>query len=37
MIPWHENESVGTTCLVVASSAKTSVSMLWAGIWGWIW
>src|SRR5919201_5997641 len=37
MIPWHENESLGTTCLVVRSRAKTSVSMLWAGIWGWIW
>ena len=34
--PWHENESVGTTCLVVRSRAKTSVSMLWAGICGWI-
>jgi hypothetical protein len=37
MSPAHENESVGTTCFVVRSRAKTSVSMLCAGICGWIW
>jgi hypothetical protein len=36
MTPLHENESVGTTAFVVRSTAKTSVSRLWAGIWGWI-